>query len=79
MDLFSLIGKNSPMAHLESGNGWYRVVFEVQGERFAKSLNTLNTKSEKSANACLAKVNDNLCRFDLGLIGFGVSSGFTST
>jgi hypothetical protein len=79
MDLFSFNVENSPMAHLASVNGWYRVVFEVQGERFAKSLNTLNTKSEKSANACLAKVNDNLCRFDLGLIGFGVSSGFTST
>lgn len=64
------------MAHLESGNGWYRVVFEVQGERFAKSLNTTN---EKSANACLAKVNDNLRRVDLGLIGLGVSSGSTST
>ena len=53
------------MAHLETRNGWYRVVFQIQGERFAKSL---STKSEKSANACLAKVNDNLHRFDLGLI-----------
>ena len=53
------------MAHLETRNGWYRVVFQIKGERFAKSL---STKSEKSANACLAKVNDNLHRFDLGLI-----------
>ena len=53
------------MAHLETRNGWYRVVFQLKGERFAKSL---STKCEKSANACLAKVNDNLHRFDLGLI-----------
>ena len=65
MVLSSCNGKNSPMAHLETRNGWYRVVFQIKGERFAKSL---NTKSEKSANVCLAKVNDNLYRFDLGLI-----------
>ena len=65
MVLSSFNGKNSPMAHLETRNGWYRVVFQIKGERFAKSL---STKSEKSANACLAKVNDNLHRFDLGLI-----------
>ena len=53
------------MAHLETRNGWYRVVFQIKGERFAKSL---STKSEKSANACLAKVSDNLYRFELGLI-----------
>ena len=53
------------MAHLETRNGWYRVVFQIKGERFAKSL---STKSEKSANACLAKVSDNLHRFELGLI-----------
>ena len=53
------------MAHLETRNGWYRVIFQIKGERFAKSL---STKSEKSANACLAKVNDNLYRYDLGLI-----------
>ena len=53
------------MAHLESRNVCYRIVFQVKGERFAKSL---NTKSRKSANACLAKVNDNLYRFDLGLV-----------
>ena len=41
------------MAHLETRNGWYRVVFQIKGERFAKSL---------------SKVNDNLHRFDLGLI-----------
>ena len=52
------------MAHLETRNGWYRVVFQIKGERFAKSL---STKSEKSANACLAKVSDNLYLFELGL------------
>ena len=51
MVLSSCNGKNSPMAHLETRNGWYRVVFQIKGERFAKSL---STKSEKSANACLA-------------------------
>lgn len=53
------------MAFLESRNGWYRVVFRLKGERFSKSL---NTKSERSAKACLARVNDNLHRFELGLI-----------
>ena len=59
------------MAHLQKRNGWYRVVFRLKGERFTKSL---NTKSERSANACLAKVNDNLHRFELGLIEIPVGS-----
>ena len=53
------------MAHLESRNGWYRIVFSLRGERFSKSL---STQSERSANASLAKVEDNLHRFELGLI-----------
>jgi len=53
------------MAYLQQRNGWYRVIFRLKGERFTKSL---NTQSERSANACLARVDDNLHRFDLGLI-----------
>lgn len=53
------------MAHLETRNGWYRIVFSLKGERFSKSL---STQSERSANASLAKVEDNLHRFELGLI-----------
>ena len=53
------------MAHLETRNGWYRIVFSLKGERFSKSL---GTQSERSANASLAKVEDNLHRFELGLI-----------
>ena len=53
------------MAHLETRNGWYRIVFSLKGERFSKSL---NTQSERSAKASLAKVEDNLHRFELGLI-----------
>jgi integrase len=58
-------GENFVMAHLESRNGWYRIVFRLEGERFSKSL---NTQSESSANASLAKIKDNLHRFELGLI-----------
>jgi integrase len=53
------------MASLEKRNGWYRIILRVDGTKYAKSLNTTN---EQSANACLAKVKDNLHRLSLGLI-----------
>ncbi len=59
------------MAHLESRNGWYRVVFRLNGERFSKSL---NTTCKRSADACLAKVIDNLHRLKLGLVTVPASS-----
>lgn len=53
------------MAHLETRNGWYRIVFHFEGERLSRSL---KTRDSRSAKAGLAKLVDNLHRLDLGLI-----------
>jgi len=53
------------MASLELRKGWYRIVFRIDGEKFSRSL---NTESKQSANACLARVKDNLHRYELGLL-----------
>lgn len=53
------------MASLENRNGSYRVVFRYAGRRFSSSLGT--TRSTE-ARACVARLDDNLRRVELGLI-----------
>ena len=55
----------SIMASLEKRNGWYRLIFRLDGEKFSKSL---NTESKRAAEACLVKVKDSLHRYELGML-----------
>ena len=54
------------MATLEKRGKQYRVVFWFKGERFSRSLKT--TRSEREALGRLARLDDNLRRFELGLL-----------
>lgn len=53
------------MASLESHYGNYRIVFRHSGQKFCRSLKTGN---EKTANAALARLEDNLARLEMGQI-----------
>ncbi len=54
------------MATLEKRTDTYRVIFYFDGQRFSRSL---KTKSEKAALASVARLEDNLRRVELGLLG----------
>jgi hypothetical protein len=51
------------MASLEIHYGLYRIVFRYAGQKFCRSL---KTDKERTANAALARVDDNLRRLELG-------------
>jgi integrase len=51
------------MASLEIHYGVYRIVFRYAGQKFRRSL---KTDKERTANAALARVDDNLRRLELG-------------
>ena len=53
------------MASLAQRNGRFRVVFRYDGEKYTLSLKTSN---EKTANASLARLEDNLRRLELGTL-----------
>jgi integrase len=53
------------MASLEKRGNQYRAVFWFRGERFSRSL---KTSSQREALARLARLDDNLRRFELGLL-----------
>lgn len=53
------------MASLERRNGSFRIVFRYAGRKFGRSLKTAN---EKAATACLARLEDNLRRLELGTL-----------
>lgn len=53
------------MASLERRADRFRLVFRFGGRRFSRSL---RTKSDKAANACLARLEDNLRRVELGTL-----------
>ncbi|BBO34264.1 tyrosine-type recombinase/integrase [Lacipirellula parvula] len=53
------------MASLEKRGSAYRVVFRYAGIKYARSL---ETKSEKAAQAALARLEDNLHRLQLGTL-----------
>jgi hypothetical protein len=53
------------MATLEKRSGCYRVIFYFDGQRFARSLKTDNTRE---AVASIARLDDNLRRIELGLL-----------
>lgn len=53
------------MATLENRAGNYRIVARVQGQKLSRSL---KTKSEESARASLARLEDNLHRIELGTL-----------
>ena len=53
------------MASIELRGNSYRIVFRYQRQKFNRSLKTDNANT---ANACLARVEDNLRRLDMGLI-----------
>ena len=53
------------MATLEKRNETYRIDFRCGGRRYRRSL---KTTSERSANASLARLNDNLYRLELGTL-----------
>jgi len=53
------------MASIELRGNSYRIVFRYQRLKFNRSLKTGNLGT---ANACLARVEDNLRRLDMGLI-----------
>lgn len=53
------------MATIEKRGNQYRVVFWFRGERFSRSLRTTN---EREALSRLARLDDNLRRFELGLL-----------
>lgn len=53
------------MATIEKRGNQFRVVFWFRGERFSRSLRTTN---EREALSRLARLDDNLRRFELGLL-----------
>src|SRR5437588_2880077 len=53
------------MASLEKRGDQFRIVFRFAGQRFSRSL---KTESEKAAVACVARLEDNLRRAELGLL-----------
>lgn len=53
------------MATLERRSNKYRVIFYVGGQRFSRSL---KTSHEREALASVARLEDNLRRFELGLL-----------
>jgi len=53
------------MASLEKRNRIYRVVFRFERQKYSRSL---KTRSERAANASLARLDDNLRRVELGLL-----------
>lgn len=53
------------MATLEKRGNTYRVVFRYGGQKVTKSV---RTRDERAANACLARVEDNLRRLELGVL-----------
>lgn len=53
------------MATIEKRGNQFRVVFWFRGERFSRSLKTTN---EREALSRLARLDDNLRRFELGLL-----------
>jgi integrase len=53
------------MASLETRNGRFRIIFRLEGQKFAR---TLDTKSPKAANAKLAQLEHKLERFEVGAL-----------
>ncbi|MCY2993347.1 MAG: site-specific integrase [Planctomycetota bacterium] len=53
------------MASLEQRGNAYRIVFRHAGQKITRSL---KTHDERAANACLARLEDNLRRLELGLL-----------
>ena len=53
------------MATLEKRGNTYRVVFRYGGQKVTKSV---RTRDERAATACLARVEDNLRRLELGVL-----------
>lgn len=53
------------MASLEKRGNQFRIVFWIRGKRFSRSL---KTASEHAAQASLVRLDDNLRRFELGLL-----------
>ena len=53
------------MATLEKRGDQHRIVFWIHGERFSRSLKTSN---KKTARAALARLEDNLSRYEQGLL-----------
>jgi len=53
------------MASIELRGNAFRIVFRYQRQKFNRSL---KTDDPDTANACLARVEDNLRRLDMGLI-----------
>lgn len=53
------------MATLEKRGKTYRVVFRYGGQKITKSV---RTRDERAANACLARLEDNLRRLELGVL-----------
>jgi len=53
------------MASLEKRNDGFRIVFRLEGQKFAK---TLNTKSPKAANMKLAQLEHKLDRYSVGAL-----------
>ena len=57
--------KNPSMASLEKRSDKFRIVFRFGGEKFSRSL---KTRSDKAAAGCLARLEDNLRRLELGTL-----------
>jgi integrase len=53
------------MASLENRNSSFRIVFRFAGQKYSRSL---RTRSEKAAQASLARLEDNLRRLELGTL-----------
>ena len=53
------------MASIELRGNSFRIVFRYGGQRISRSL---RTKDRKAADACLARLEDNLRRMELGLL-----------
>ena len=53
------------MASLEKRSGKFRIVFRFGGRKFSR---TLKTRSDKAAAGCLARLEDNLRRLELGTL-----------
>ncbi len=60
------------MASIELRNGTYRIVFRYGGQKFARSLKTTELSE---ANLALARLQDNLRRFELGTLLIESSMG----
>jgi hypothetical protein len=64
-------GENHDMASLEQRGNTYRVVFRHGRRKFNRSL---RTKDRKAADACLARLEDNLRRMELGILELPVGA-----